>query len=173
MMRMKKVLIIPGLCLGLAAPVWAQAPASGDSATILSSDSVNSASPMALSGETELFKYLRDGMSLAMVQCKQDKNCDLDKDEIKRVVDQLNERINLLGERYAQSREKELEPLLITYADERDKFVRLLAQYKKVEPGSAQKQGPAAYDSLYNDAGSLPSDDDNTNPPAEQSSPPP
>lgn len=99
---------------------------------------------MVLAAETKLFKSIGNGIALALARCREDKSCDLNRTEVQRLLDTLNQRINILGARYASFNEKSLAPILLIYASERDRFVKLLATTKKLLPPPKTKAAGGA-----------------------------
>ncbi len=150
---LKSIVAVGALALYLAAGPLAAAPEGTTDQGILNEDSLTSADPVALSNDSHLLQSIGDGLILALARCREDKSCDLSTSEVKHFLNLLNQRINLIGIRHAQTGQKALEPVLVSYADERDKLDKVLKQLKKVMPPKRQN-------------------DENGSQPAGQSSPP-
>jgi hypothetical protein len=98
-------------------------------AGILSGDDAQAADPDALLAEVAVFKSIREGMTISVMQCSFDSACDASSNtkELKQLINALDQRIDGLSQRQQDDGDAAgLEDVLIAYVDERDGLSRVL-----------------------------------------------
>lgn len=91
---------------------------------ILSDEVAESADNDALRNEASLFEVIRQGVALSIALCGDSDSCtpDVDKSELEQLVARLNHRISILGVRYAETEDAELEDILLSYSNSLDSY---------------------------------------------------
>ena len=124
---------------------WPADPGGG----ILRDEAAPDADANVLLAEAKLFDSIRKGVALSLAECDlQSQPCDpaVNREELKQVMDKLDNRINLLAARHDQTGEKSLEDVLLTYANVRDDYKQFMEKLDKVAPAQPEDTGENVFD---------------------------
>ena len=145
-------------------------------ATILSAEEADSASNEALQSEVALFKSIRDGITLSMALCEGNADCqpNVSEDELTRLLETLDRRIDGLAQRQLGGEDSALADLMVAYVDEREGYAEFLSNMTEVSleeavgedldeaelfgddsgdaaPAAAAEEAPAEFNDLFAD----------------------
>lgn len=112
--------------------------ATGD---ILQDDTVANADDSALAAEAGVFDTLREGIAISVARCEAE-HCtpDVNKDELELLIKKLNDRISVISSRYQESSDKQLESILLSYANSRDSYKGFLDKLNAVAPAEQKEE---------------------------------
>jgi len=112
--------------------------ATGD---ILQDDAVAKADESALAAEAGVFDTLREGIAVSVMRCETE-HCvpDVTKGELELLIKKLNDRISVINSRYQESSDKQLESILLSYANSRDSYKGFLDKLNAVAPAEQKKE---------------------------------
>lgn len=107
-------------------------------ARILTSDEVSQADTQALIAETDVFRAIGMGIALSLANCEGVENCNpsVNQEELKQLLDALDNRISHLQGvlESGEISEEQLNQILTAYVDEREKYLRYLDQLGTISP---------------------------------------
>ena len=106
-------------------------------ARLLDNDEASAADLIALQNEVQLFSTIRMGIALSMAQCSGQQDCvpTVNTDEIKRLLETLNTRIDEMTLRQEEvDNPDEYQQVLALYTGERDNYNGFLEQLDSLEP---------------------------------------
>lgn len=134
---MSKIILLAILFV-IATVVNTRAATTGD---ILMDEAVATADDAALSAEAATFATLREGIAVSVARCEAE-HCvpDVSREELDRFVKKLNDRISILSGRYQESNDKQLESILLSYANSRDSYNGYLEKLDALAPAEEQKE---------------------------------
>ena len=120
------------------------AAANGNAAAlgdILTDDTVASADITALEAEVGVFDTLREGIAISVARCTAE-HClpDVSRDELELLIKKLNNRISVLSGRYQDSGDRQLESILLSYANARDSYNGFLDRLNAAAPAEEQAE---------------------------------
>ena len=152
--------------------------AEGKLGEILPDDIAAKADASALVAEAQVFNTIKKGVALSLAMCTGVDKCKptVNRAELEHIITTLKTRIDNITQRYEQSKDTDLEGLLVTYADARDSYTKDLDKLGTIVPeepvestnifstglgGSAGADFNKQY-SIFNDTDTDLQDDDDT-----------
>ena len=101
---------------------------------ILPNDIAESADSSVLAAEASVFNTIKKGVTLSLAMCEGVKNCSptVTSAELEQILSTLKTRIDNVTQRYEQSGDKELEEILVAYADARESYTQNLEKLKTI-----------------------------------------
>jgi len=173
MKQNRKLIHIAGFSLGLLALMNA-GHAEGKLGEILPDDIAAKADASALVAEAQVFNTIKKGVTLSLAMCTGVEKCKptVNRAELEHIITTLKTRIDNITQRYEQSKDSDLEGLLISYADARDSYTKDLDKLGTIVPeepvettnifGAGLGGNAGAEYSIFNDADTDLQDDDDT-----------
>ena len=120
---------------------------------ILDNEAVADADISALRAEAKLFETIKDGVVLTLAECEAAKPCALNvtEDELHQLITKLETRISTLALRRSQSGEKDLDAILLTYADVRDGYNKMLDRLSALSQTNEGKTNQNGKEDIFKD----------------------
>lgn len=132
--------IVAMAALATAVPLFAQ-----DAIGILDDRDAGNAAPQSLQAEARLFEDIRQGIALSIAQCElSPANCTptVSREEVRRIVEKLEGRLDALTSRHSESGDAELEPVLLAYVETRDGYTQFLNKLDTLLPPEGESGEP-------------------------------
>lgn len=107
-----------------------------DLGEILSNDVAQGADVSALKAEANSFNTIKKGVALSLAMCDGIDLCkpNVNRDELQEIISTLDERIGSIGQRYEETGNKDLEGVLLAYANAKDDYARYLDKLNTIVP---------------------------------------
>jgi TolA-binding protein len=108
-----------------------------------------------LRAEEQLFESIRKGIVLTITECEHQDSCapNVNREELQQLVEKLNARITSLALRHSETGEKELEDILLTYADMRDGYKEMIDKLANLSVTKEGETKPGTEEDVFSDAG--------------------
>ena len=108
---------------------------------ILDEAEARQADAAALTAEAELFKSIGTGIALSLYQCEEQSACNpsVSKDELSRLLDTLDKRINDLVSRQEQ-KQGDYTEVLTAYVNQREAYLRYQSDLEKISGGATGEE---------------------------------